>query len=61
MTTPAEILAAYKRHEEAAGGYAFADIRQCLCDTAEECGVSVEAAREMLLETPLFAGSVGRG
>lgn len=61
MTTPTDIQAAYKRHEDAAGGYAYADHLLCLYAAAEECGVTVEEARAALLESPLFAGNAGRG
>jgi len=51
--TPAkarEIVAAYQRHEDAAGGYAHADMRECVRLAAEECGVSYEDARGALLD-----------
>lgn len=44
------ILAAYQRHEAEAGGIARADIRKCIRLAAEECGVSYEAARGVLLD-----------
>ena len=60
--TPAEareIVAAYQRHENAAGGYATADMRECVRLAAEECGVSLEDAKRALAFSPL-AGGHGR-
>ena len=42
------IIAAYERAETEAGGMAHANPRQCLERAAEECGVTFEAAREVL-------------
>ena len=60
--TPAkarEIVTAYRRHEDAAGGFVNADIRKCVRLAAEECGVSYEVAREALTDAwaaPMRAG-----
>lgn len=53
------ILAAYQRHEAEAGGYAHADIKECVRLAADECGVSYEVAREALTDAwaaPMRAG-----
>lgn len=42
------IIAAYERAETEAGGLAHADPRQCVELAAAECGVTFEAAREVL-------------
>lgn len=60
--TPAkarEIVTAYQRHEDAAGGYAHADMRECVRLAAAECGVSYEVAREAL--TDAWAAPMGSG
>jgi hypothetical protein len=49
MTRP-DIIAAYERHEKAKGGLAYADVQECLRLAAEECGVTVQVAREALIE-----------
>lgn len=59
--TARHVVTSYKRHEDAAGGYAFADMQRCLVAAAEECGVTVEEDRSALLDSPLMAGNVGRG
>ena len=60
--TPAkaiEIAAAYRRHEDAAGGYALADMPECVRLAAEECGVSYEDARGVLLDA--WSAPMGSG
>ena len=42
------IIAAYERHEQEDGGLAKACPGQCAERAAEECGVTYEAAREVL-------------
>lgn len=54
-----QIVAAYTRHEDAAGGYAVADMLECVRLAANECGVDFEAARSVLLDAwamPMRAG-----
>lgn len=53
------IIAAYERHEQAAGGIARANIRECAEAAAKECGASYEAAREVL--SLHWAGSLRAG
>lgn len=57
--TARAVVAAYKRREDEAGGYALADMRECVRLAAEECGVSYEAARQAVAFSPL-AGGHGR-
>lgn len=57
--TARAVVAAYKRHEDAAGGYALADMPECVRLAAEECGVSYEDARQAVAFSPL-AGGHGR-
>lgn len=42
------IIAAYERHEREAGGKECADHRKCAERAAADCGVTFEAAREVL-------------
>ena len=53
------VVAAYKRREDAAGGYALADMPECARLAAEECGVSYEDARGVLLDA--WSAPMGSG
>ena len=57
--TARAVVAAYKRREDEAGGYALADIKECVRLAAAECGVSYEVARDALTDAwaaPMRAG-----
>ena len=58
-STARAVVAAYKRHEDEAGGLAHADVPECVRLAAEECGVSYEAARGALLDA--WAAPMGSG
>ena len=53
------IIAAYERHEAAAGGIARANIRECAEKAASDCGVSYEQARDILSQ--YWAGGMRAG
>jgi hypothetical protein len=57
--TARAVVAAYKRREDAAGGLANADIPERVRLAAEECGVSYEDARGVLLDA--WAAPIGSG
>mgnify|MGYP003443900651 FL=1 len=57
--TARAVVAAYTRHENAAGGYATADMPECVRLAADECGVSYEDARGALLDA--WAAPMGSG
>lgn len=59
MTTPAAILAAYKRHEARLGGPDM--VKEALAATAAELGLPYTTIYDTILASPLMAGSGGRG
>lgn len=59
MTAAADILAAYKRHEKRLGSPDMA--KEALAATADELRLTYTAVYDVILSSPLMAGSGGRG
>jgi hypothetical protein len=59
MTDPADILAAYKRHEQRLGSPDM--VKEALAATADELRLTYTAVYDVILYSPLMAGSGGRG